>query len=415
MKPIFWLSILYFSLFTTVVSAQDVVEVETDLGVDQLKPSAVTEKKSIKPRASYNEVKSAPKKSVQPKNNSNADVGGEVVDSKVPAAADVAEVESELSEKNAVAEEAKPAVIKTVDNPLTDTQVIEISGSLRKLIEENEQLKKELDALNDQLKIVKGQQKLESNRMTEIAVERDALKKQNENIVAMGTQAEQSRAKLQQQLDEKENEYNLRIVQLQTELAKVLQTKSTEEQVSIQDPASGIVVENKSPGSAATAEGTKSVSVELVSSHGQSSMVGEDALKRGEKMLMALDTVNQEKAKLTRDEAKVHYNMGNTYFNQGNYQKAFDEYNRSLELSPEDANAHYNLAFVSGDFLNDPVSALHHYKQYLFLNPGAEDAEMVRQKIVESEIAVKADVHFKSQINKEIKQKKNEFNEVSQF
>jgi tetratricopeptide (TPR) repeat protein len=414
-KPILWFSIFYFFLFATVVSAQDVVEVETDLGVDQLKPSAVTEKKSIKPRASYNEVKSVPKKSVQPTNNSKADVGGEVADSRVTAAADVAEVESELSEKNAVAEEAKPAVIKTVDNPLTDTQVIEISGSLRKLIEENEQLKKELDDLNDQLKIVKGQQKLESNRMTEIAVERDALKKQNENIVALGTQAEQSRAKLQQQLDEKESEYNLRIVQLQTELAKVLQTKSTEEPVSTEESTTAMDPETQAPGSVASSRGSKSISVDVVSSHAEPAKMGEDALKRGERMLLALDTVNQEKAQLTRDEAKVHYNMGNTYFNQGNYQKAFDEYNRSVELSPEDANAHYNLAFVSGDFLNDPVLALHHYKQYLFLNPGAEDAQMVRQKIIESEIAIKADVHFKSKINTEVKQKKNEFNEVSQF
>ena len=52
---------------------------------------------------------------------------------------------------------------------------------------------------------------------------------------------------------------------------------------------------------------------------------------------------------------------------------------------------------------------------YLFLNPGAEDAQMVRQKIVEAEITVKADIHFSSGINKEIKNKRNEFNEAREF
>ncbi len=303
--------------------------------------------------------------------------------------------------------------LKTIENTLTDVQVVDISGSLRKLIEENEGLKKELDQLDQQLKTVRGQQKLESNRINEIAMERDALKKQNENIIALGARSDQELTQLQAKLTEKENEYNLQIVRLQTELAKALQAQApqpAEETAPLASAGANEVPQKR--GKPTKSPGTRSIAVDVASAPAVDS---EEVKKQGEKVLMALNSVTQEKAKLTRDEAKLHYNMGNTYFNEGDYQRAASEYSRAVELAPEDANAHYNLAFVSGDFLNDPVSALQHYKLYLFLNPGAEDSQMVRQKIIEAEITVKADVHFNSSINKELKKKKNEFNEATQF
>jgi len=420
--------ILYFWCCSTVVFAQDVVEVETDISVDQIKASSIKAKSGIKPRAVYseatndNKVKPAAFKNVP----SAVDRAMDAVKSDDPQKADDVEVvESEISEKNAVGDVVDSFKVKTIANPLTDTQVIEISSSLRKLIEENEGLRKELDGLDQQLKTVKGQQKLESNRVNEIAMERDALRKQNENIVALGAEAEKNRTQLQQQLTDKENEYSLRLVQLQTELASALQANSqgrstdviarNPEDVTKQSDlamASPTTLAHKGLASLAMTNNGRAISVDVVSSP---AAVSEEVRLRGERVLMALDNITKEQAKLFRDEAKLHYNMGNTYFNQGDYQKALAEYTRSAELVPEDANTHYNIAFVSGEFLNEPLLALQHYKMYLFLNPGAEDGQMVRQKIIDSEIEVKADVHFNSQINKEVKQKKNAFNDATQF
>jgi len=42
-------------------------------------------------------------------------------------------------------------------------------------------------------------------------------------------------------------------------------------------------------------------------------------------------------------EASAHYNLGNTYFWMGDYQKAITSYENSLRINPEDMDAKYNL------------------------------------------------------------------------
>ena len=84
--------------------------------------------------------------------------------------------------------------------------------------------------------------------------------------------------------------------------------------------------------------------------------------------------------------------MGNIYFHQGKYKKAVGEYRQALTLTPQDPNAHYNLALVSGEFLKDLKTALNHYRQYLALRPGAEDSALVEEKILEAELILRTQI-----------------------
>jgi tetratricopeptide (TPR) repeat protein len=59
-----------------------------------------------------------------------------------------------------------------------------------------------------------------------------------------------------------------------------------------------------------------------------------NAIERYTKALNTID-INQE--------AKVHYNMGNTYFKMNEFQKAVTSYQNSLEINPDDMDAKYNL------------------------------------------------------------------------
>jgi len=100
-----------------------------------------------------------------------------------------------------------------------------------------------------------------------------------------------------------------------------------------------------------------------------------------------------------RDElAKAHYNMGNIFFQRGEYQRAIVEYYQSVDLSPYDADSHYNLAFVSGEYLKDPDTALKHYQWYMYLRPDANDSDLVKEKMVAAKLAVRA--HIDSPLDK---------------
>ncbi len=90
--------------------------------------------------------------------------------------------------------------------------------------------------------------------------------------------------------------------------------------------------------------------------------------------------------------AKAHYNMGNIYFERGEYQRAVVEYYQAVDLTPNDPDTHYNLAFVSGEYLGDQETALKHYQWYLYLKPNADDASSVKEKIMEAKLSLRAKI-----------------------
>jgi LysM repeat protein len=72
---------------------------------------------------------------------------------------------------------------------------------------------------------------------------------------------------------------------------------------------------------------------------------------------------------------------------QGDFDRAVNLYEAALDDSPRGAEVHYKLALLYDDKLNDPVSALHHFKRYLALSPGGPHAKDVKESIKRDEIA----------------------------
>ena len=107
-------------------------------------------------------------------------------------------------------------------------------------------------------------------------------------------------------------------------------------------------------------------------------------------LLTRIDAFAEQDERLRMDAAKAHYNMGNIYFQKGEYEIAAREYYQAVTLMPNDPDVHYNLAFVSGQHLRDFQTALKHYKMYLYLNPNAKDARFVKRKINEAELTLRA-------------------------
>ena len=72
---------------------------------------------------------------------------------------------------------------------------------------------------------------------------------------------------------------------------------------------------------------------------------------------------------------------------QGDFERAVNLYEAALDDSPRGAEIHYKLALIYDDKLNDPVSALHHFKRYLALSPNGSHAKDVKDSMKRDEIA----------------------------
>ena len=71
---------------------------------------------------------------------------------------------------------------------------------------------------------------------------------------------------------------------------------------------------------------------------------------------------------------------------QGDFERAVNLYEAALDDSPRGAEIHYKLALIYDDKLNDPVSALHHFKRYLALSPNGAHAKDVKNSIKRDEV-----------------------------
>jgi LysM repeat protein len=74
---------------------------------------------------------------------------------------------------------------------------------------------------------------------------------------------------------------------------------------------------------------------------------------------------------------------------QGEFARAVDLYEAALDDSESirKAEAHYKLALLYDDKLNDPVSALHHFRRYIALTPNGLHIKDVKESIKRDEIA----------------------------
>ncbi|HEX3421172.1 MAG TPA: LysM peptidoglycan-binding domain-containing protein [Candidatus Udaeobacter sp.] len=72
---------------------------------------------------------------------------------------------------------------------------------------------------------------------------------------------------------------------------------------------------------------------------------------------------------------------------QGDFERAVNLYEAALDDSPRGAEVHYKLALLYDDKLNEPVSALHHFKRCLALSPNGPHAKDVKDSIKRDEIA----------------------------
>ncbi len=83
------------------------------------------------------------------------------------------------------------------------------------------------------------------------------------------------------------------------------------------------------------------------------------------------------------EENEPHFILGKSRVNALDYSAAIDAFKDSLQVNPHSAAAHYQLAclYDSENKVADPAAAIYHYQEFLKLNPQAENAAVVSQRI----------------------------------
>lgn len=242
---------------------------------------------------------------------------------------------------------------------LKEREIIQINRSLKKAIEENRRLQEKNKNLDRRVRSMRGQRNIEVNRMKSIITERNAYKQQNEQMSGLNRKFEKDVDELRARLQSREKQLGDRIRHLETRLVRKMEEIETMRKESPVSLAMGAVIEDQ---------------------------------RRSLDLLHVIDELNQESEMFGAEKAKIHYNMGNIFFTQKKYKQAVKEYKAALRFKPHDPSTHFNLAFVSGEYMKDYQTAYKHYQRYLALNPEAEDAVLVQERMLEAELHLKIQI-----------------------
>ncbi|MCX7867518.1 LysM peptidoglycan-binding domain-containing protein [Limisphaera sp. VF-2] len=85
---------------------------------------------------------------------------------------------------------------------------------------------------------------------------------------------------------------------------------------------------------------------------------------------------------LLEEQKEPHYRAGKARVNSMDYAGAVEAFQRALEVNPRSASAHFELGWLYDVKVPDPAAAIYHYERYLQLRPRAENADIVRQRIL---------------------------------
>jgi tetratricopeptide (TPR) repeat protein len=254
---------------------------------------------------------------------------------------------------------------------IKEKQVVEINKNLKSVIEENQRLSDLTEKLQSEIESLKDVRTEDQSRYAQLKKERDQLASRVEQVSSSNRKYSQEIKQLENSLGDLQtaNDENI-------QRAKILKTEIVSQAIS---------------------DGTNGDDVMMLASadveEASSSEEVQDMEDQTVDLLTSVDAFAETDEEIRMDAARAHYNMGNIYFKKGEYEIAAQEYYQAVTLMPEDPDSHYNLALVSGDFLNDHETAIKHYQQYLYLNPGAEDVALIKEKILHSDLILKSAVN----------------------
>jgi len=93
--------------------------------------------------------------------------------------------------------------------------------------------------------------------------------------------------------------------------------------------------------------------------------------------------ISRQNQMLIKRTANMHYNMGVFYTQQKEYTRAVAEFEKAVELTPDDAYSHFNLGYIYAEYLVNRPKAIEHFRHYLRnVKKDDKDVDWVKKYIV---------------------------------
>ena len=103
--------------------------------------------------------------------------------------------------------------------------------------------------------------------------------------------------------------------------------------------------------------------------------------KKVERLPGDVTDLTREHERLIKDLADTHYNMGVMFSKKRDFARAVAEFQKVVELKPDDADAYYNLGVIYAEHLPDRERAMTVLRRYLALSPDGAQANWAQQYI----------------------------------
>jgi tetratricopeptide (TPR) repeat protein len=93
--------------------------------------------------------------------------------------------------------------------------------------------------------------------------------------------------------------------------------------------------------------------------------------------------IARENKVLIKRTALMHYNLGVFYTKNKEYPRAISEFEKAIELNPEDPQAYFNLGFIYAEYIEDRPKAIDRFQKFLMLTKkDDEDVDWVKRYIL---------------------------------
>ena len=104
-------------------------------------------------------------------------------------------------------------------------------------------------------------------------------------------------------------------------------------------------------------------------------------LKKSERAPEDVTRLVREHQRLLQDLADTHYNMGVLFSKRRDYVRASAEFEKVVELKPDDTESFFNLGVIYSEHLPDRERAFRFFQHFLALNPKGQEAAFAKQYI----------------------------------